>query len=143
MQLGNILATAQTPIVYRVIDFHVLGMTPDGKQSKVKAQAALGFVSEAERLESKRLAAQHRKAGDDLAEEEYYWFLLAALRDAEDPTRAFCAADAQGIAMFRASLVLDQVRWFLRQYDKFVLDEYPEMATPEQQKTLIEEAKGK
>lgn len=139
MQLGNILSTARDPVVCKPVSFWVLG-EQDGKQVRAKAEAVLAFVNESARAEALRMAAASIKPGVEPAAEEAYWFLLAALRDRDDPSRQFCP-NAE-IGTFRSALILDQVVWLKREYAIFVRDEYPELATAEQQSGLIEQATG-
>jgi len=148
MQLGNILTTASQPVVGRLISFQVLVSPPGQPQKSAKAEAMFAFVDEDARHESKRLARMYLEGkyknrpipDDELVEEEYYWFLMAALRDKEDPTRAFCPNE--DYPKFRQALILRPIRRLLMAYDAFVDDEYPELATEEQRTALAGEASG-
>lgn len=140
MQLGNILSTAAEPVATRIVEFQVLAQMPDGRQGKAIAKAALAFVSEAARQDARRSAVENLSRGGDLDEEENYWLLLAALRDADNPVAQFCPNT--DIAKFKAAIIVHQVRWLLREYRRFVEDEYPELLTPEQKKQIEDEARG-
>lgn len=149
MQLGNILAGATQPVVCKPVAFHVLGVGVDGKQVKVKAEAVFRFVDEAEREDLRRKSRAYLEDKDykgqsvpaDAAREEYLrYFLMSALRDKDDPARAFCPEGEY--SRFRAALIREQVLWLHSAYDQFVSDEYPELLTEEQQKDLSKQAAG-
>lgn len=152
MQLGNILSTAAEPVVGRVVEFRVLGTDQSGRQVSARAEALLTFVDEERREETKRFAREYLEAHDFkgsergvpfdvLSDEEIRCFIFAALRDKEMPDRQFCPNTDYG--RFRRALIVEQVRWLKLQYDKFVEDEYPELATKKQQEELLEQAVGK
>lgn len=138
MQLGNILSTATEPVVCKAVKFRVLGEDQQGRQVSTEAEAVLVFVSETARIEAEALAAHSLGPGGTLGQEKVYWFLMAALRDKDNPARRFCL-NAE-IDKFRSALIAEQVIWIKGQYDRFVQDEYPELATAEQQDELAEQA---
>lgn len=150
MQLGNILSSAREPLVCKPVKFQVLAEDERQLPVKATAEAVLAFVSEEAREESRRYAREYLEQhdykgkpipGDVLDEEEDRWFLLHALRDKDDPSRMFCTrAD---YPRFRKALIAHQKQWLFTVYAQFVRDEYPELATPRQQKELEDEAKGK
>ncbi len=149
MQLGNILRTATDPVVARPITFRVLGTDSAGKQTSAQAEAVLAFVPESLREEHKQRAREYLENGDYkgkqipidvLIEEEYRWFVLAVLRDKDDPSRPFCPASEY--PTFRSAIIMEQVAWLREQYRAFVKDEYPELATKEQQDALVGAAAG-
>lgn len=148
MQLGNILSTASDPVVGKPVKFRVLG-EKDGRQVSAQAEAVLAFVDEDKRQEHKRLAREwlesHDYKGksvpmDVLVEEEYLWFVLAALKNKDDPSQQFCLN--KDYATFRRAVVMEQVVWLKSRYDAFLRDEYPELATPQQQEDLLNQAAG-
>lgn len=150
MQLGNILSGAREPLVCKPVSFQVLHEGDQGQLLKVKAEAALAFVSEDRREESRRLAREWLAThdykdkvipADVLDEEENRWFLMLALRDKDDTSRQFCSRSDYGL--FRKAVIAAQLSYLFRVYQQFVSDEYPELATPEQQKQIEGEAKGK
>lgn len=140
MQLGNILSTATDPVVCKPVKFRVLGADSTGKPVSAQAEAVLTFVSEAARLEADALAGQSLPPGGTLGQEKTYWFLMAALRNKANPAQQFCP-NAE-IDKFRAALIGEQVIWLKGQYDRFVSDEYPELASAEQQDELLGQALG-
>jgi len=151
MQLGNILSTATQPVVAKPVRFRVLVSPPGEPQRHAVAEAVLAFVDEDARHESKRLAVLGLKSKepyrsgtpipeDELIEEEFYRFLMVALRDKDDPAQQFCPNS--DYPRFRQALILRQVRWLLGQYDAFVNEEYPELLTKDQQEALLQEAQG-
>lgn len=150
MQLGSILSSAREPLVCKPVKFQVLAEDERQLPVKATAEAVLAFVSEEAREESRRYACeyleQHDYKGkpipaDALEQEEARFFLLMALRDKDDPSRLFCPRAEY--ARLRRALIARQVTWLIETYQQFVLDEYPELATPEQQKELDDQAQGK
>lgn len=152
MQLGDILdGGAEFYPVGRPVTFHVLRQPLGGLQDKARVEAVLYFVDEPARHEAdahadKVLRADplYRDTGipsQKRTEEEYYTFLVRALRNKDNPAEPFCPlAD---YPKFRKSLVSDVVSYLLREYKRYVADEYPELATPEQVAEVVEEALGK
>lgn len=140
MNLGSILQNPSEPVVSRVVEFHVLTMTPDGTQGRAKARAALVFVSEAQRQDALRDAAANLPRGGNLEDEENYWVLMAALRDADNPVMPFVPGN--DVKMLKSALIIHQVRWLIREYKRFVDDEYPELITIDQKQDLEEQARG-
>ncbi len=148
MQLGNILTTATNPVVCKPVKFKVLGRDPEGKQVQVQAAAVFALVDEAAESESTRLAYAYLRdqkdqlgTDDDIRHVRDLWFLMAALRDSDDPQVQFCPnAD---FSKLRLALVKAQVKWLRGQYDLFQSEEYPELLTPEQKAALLEDATGK
>lgn len=150
MQLGNILSTAKSPVCCRQISFQVLGEGPDGRQVSAKAEASLAFVDEDKREEYKFKARDYLEAHeyknrpvprDVLDEEEYRWFLMAALRNKDDEAQQFCPNDQY--SLFRKALIVEQIGWLMKSYREFVKDEYGEFLTPGEQAALAEKAAGK
>lgn len=144
MKLGNILSTAAEPVATKEIKFRVLVSGPGVAQKTAQARAVWAFVDEAARLESvrKARAALEGKPHEesDLDEERTYWFLLAALRDADDPVSQFCPDS--DIQKFKSAILLPQIHRLTAEYRKFIADEYPELASPAQQAQLREQAAG-
>lgn len=151
MQLGQILEEAAVPVVGREVTFHVID-TKDGVQRQARAEAVLHFVDEPMRHEADRHADEwlrndplYKKHGivpeTKRREEEYYTFLIRALRDKDDPTKPFCSIG--DYPKFRKALVSRVVTYLLSQYQAYVADEYPELASPEQTEGLVEQALGK
>ncbi|MFO0578699.1 MAG: hypothetical protein U1A78_32250 [Polyangia bacterium] len=152
MQLGSILEAGEFHPVGREVTFHILRTSPEGKQDKARVTAVLHFVDEALRHEADRHADEwlradplYKKTGivplEKRREEEFYAFLIRALRDKDDVTQPFCPlADYY---KFRKALVSDVVSYLLRAYKAYVRDEYPETVTEQQAGELVEEALGK
>lgn len=148
MQLGNILTTASTAVVVKPVTFKVLGRDPEGKLVQATASAVFALVDEGAEAEADRAAyAYLRDQKDSLGTQEdvdhtkRLWFLMAALRDVEDPSRQFCP-NAE-FAKLRTALVKAQVDWLMDQYAAYLSDEYPEIPSDEQRRALIEAAAGK
>lgn len=149
MQLGNILSTATEPVVCKSVKFRVLGEDQQGRQTSGQAEAVFAFVNEDRREEYKRLAREWLEQGDFkgkeipidvLTEEEYRWFLMAALRDKDAPQKQFCPNGEY--EKFRKALILRQVTRLLAGYNDFVEAEYPELLTDDKQADLREQAEG-
>lgn len=152
MQLGDIFESDSVPVVGREVKFHVLKSPPGEPQRQALAEAVFWFVDEPTRHESARFADEYlrndplyKKHGiipeDRRTDEECYAFLIRALRDKDDPTRAFCPPNEY--AAFRKALIAPVVAYLMSEYKKYVADEYPELATPEQVEELVDQALGK
>lgn len=163
MQLGNILdGGAEFYPVGREVEFHVLksvletrGEDLAGERQYKTAEcvkATFRFVDEQLRHEADSHADEvlranplYRKTGiipaDKRREEEFYAFLLRALRNVDDPTEPFCPL--KDYHLFRRALVADVVTYLLREYKAYVRDEYPEILTADQAAEIVEEAAGK
>ncbi len=147
MQLGNILAGASQPIIYRSVKFRVLVSGPGLQQKSATAEAVLCFVDEEARHEADRQAllylrgkyAEQPIPPEELEDEQYYRFLSAALRDKDNPVAAFCPVE--DLCKLRSALIAKQISWLLKEYRRFVQDEYPELASPEQQQALVDQAR--
>ena len=61
-----------------------------------------------------------------LADELTLQFLVAAMRNPEDPRQAFIDSDHVGI--FRESVVGEQLVYLVREYKTMILSEFPELA---------------
>lgn len=149
MQLGNILAGATESVRSAPVKFRVLGDSPEGGQVSAQAEAIMVFVSEDAREKYRQKAREWLESHDYkgkpvpaivLDEEENRWFLMAALRDKDDPSRAFCP-EAQ-YELFRKALIAQQMTYLFRLYHEFIKAEYPELATDEQKEALLNEAAG-
>lgn len=149
MQLGNILAGAAESVRSAPVKFRVLGDSPEGGQVSAQAEAVMVFVSEDAREKYRQKAREWLDSHDYkgkpippvvLDEEESRWFLMAALRDKDDPSRAFCP-EAQ-YELFRKALIAQQVTYLYGLYRDFVKAEYPEIATDEQKAALLGAAAG-
>src|SRR5688572_13986483 len=99
MQLSGFLSGATTEVKGKPVAFKVLGTDPEGHQTQAQAEAVFALVPEGERTEYVHHAKQwldaHGYKGkeippDVLVDEQCKWFLMAALRDKDDPTRQFC-----------------------------------------------------
>lgn len=153
MQLGSILdGGVEFHAVGREVKFHILRQPIGGRQDKGLAEAVLYFVDEQSRHEADRHADEalredplYKKHGlipaDKRREEEYYAFLVRALRNKDNPAEPFCPL--QDYQKFRRAVVSDVVTHLLREYKRFVRDEYPEILTAEQAAEIAEEAAGK
>lgn len=160
MQLGDILdGGAEFYPVGREVEFHVLKHSLEAlgeerageRQHKARVKATLRFVDEQLRHEGDAQADKvlradplYRESGippQKRTEEEFYCFLIRALRNSDNPAEPFC--DLKDYAKFRRALVSEVVSYLLREYRRYVADEYPELATPEQVAEVVEEALGK
>ncbi len=170
MQLGDILdGGAEFHPVGREVEFHVLKNTYEHvsdekiaedrvvpgvvgeRQHKARVKATLRFVDEQLRHEGDRQADRFLRESplyqdgvippQKRTEEEFYCFLIRALRNSDNPAEPFC--ELKDYARFRRALVSEVVSYLLREYKRYVADEYPELATPEQVAEVVEEALGK
>lgn len=149
MQLGQILSGATESVRSSPVKFRVLGESPEGLQVSAEAEAVMVFVSEDAREKYRQKARAWLESHDYkdkpipalvLDEEESRWFLLAALRDKSDASRAFCPEGQY--ELFRKALIAQQVSHLYGLYREFVKAEYPELASEEQKHGLIEAAAG-
>lgn len=149
MQLGEILAGVTESVKSEPVKFRVLGEGPEGEQVSAQAEAVMVFVDEDKRekfrLKARAWLEAHDYKGKPvpsivLDEEESRWFLMAALRDKSDPSKAFCP-EAQ-YELFRKALIAQQVSYLYGLYREFIKNEYPELASDEQKRELVEAAAG-
>lgn len=153
MTLGDIFSEGDSiQTVGRSVEFSI---RKNGRKFRVKAE--LHPVSEKDRHEANRAALkflrtqpQFKKRDDgsepyipegELASEEAYKTIQAALRVPGNPDQAFI--DADSYVDFRAGITIDQVRWLNKEYGELIKDEYPEVVSEQQRKEIDEEAEGK
>jgi len=73
----------------------------------------------------------------ELDDEQNLRFLMAALRDKDNPVAAFCpVADVDKL---RSALIAKQISWLFRQYKRFVANEYREVLSNEELAELDKE----
>ena len=154
MNLGEILSAQDNgkALVGRPVEFQIVK-----KRVRYTVKALFFPVSEAERQQSKRDAVKYLRSlpdyqkteegilppiPDDVREEErQYRFLATALHNPENEDAKFIRNS--DYSDFRAGVVVDQINWLGRQYDKYIQDEYPEILTDSDCKDLEDEAAGK
>lgn len=141
MQLGSILSgTPGEPCATQEVEFHVMRQTAAGRK-RFKVSGLLLPVSEEDRGAARRDALAFLRTlpeyqeRDNVAppipqsvveQEATYKFLCYALHDPDNQLTKLVGA--QDYHSFRAGLVLEQIQWLNRVYDRFIEREYPEVA---------------
>lgn len=159
MNLGNILSSSVgEPCASRRIEFHLMRQTPQGRQ-RYRVEAVLFPVSEADRQAARRDAVAFLRTLPEYREQEgldhvprvplipqavidneaLIKFLAYALHDVDNPIVKF--VDSQSYGRFRDGITVEQLAWLNRTYERFIEDEYPELAPD--MADLEEQALGK
>lgn len=154
MNLGNILSSsAGEPCATRQVEFHLMRQTAQGRQ-RYRVQALMLPVSEADRQAARRDAVAYLRTLPEYREkdgqlpllpqavvdnEALLKFLTSALHDLDNPIVKF--VDSQSYGRFRDGITVEQLAWLHRTYEKFIEDEYPELAPD--MPALEEQALGK
>lgn len=154
MNLGEILSSQESgkALVGRLVTFQVVR-----KRIRHSVTAMFFPVGEAERQQTKRDAVKFLRTlpdyqkdedgtlpvipADVLSEERQYKFLAAALHNPDNPDAKFILN--KDYATFREGVVVDQINWLGREYDRYIRDEYPEVLTEKDRKDLEDEATEK
>lgn len=141
MQLGNILSSSPgEPCAIKEVEFHVMRMTAQGRQ-RHRVKAALLPVSEADRQAARKDALLYLRTLPEYAEREGYAPPIPPnVLDNEALLKFLCYAlhvsgsslvrlvSASDYLAFRSGVVLEQILWLNKTYEKFIDDEYPELA---------------
>jgi hypothetical protein len=148
MNLSDFFSTAAraVPAPTRAVTFKVIGSGPGSTRIVVDAKAELAFVDEDDRLKALRSASDYIKKTYDgepdrgrRFDEEIYFVLLLALRDADDINAPFASTALQ----LRNALVLPEALRLWDAYQRFLREEFPEEISAEEMAELVEEAKKK
>lgn len=150
MQLGDIFAGGKSPGVYRAPTKHVklkLVQDIDGVLHVADAPAVLRFVPEDE-AEECRIAAEKELRqqfpdgnipSDLLADSKAFHILQRALRDADDPRRAFALSVRELKSAMQQRVGVET--WTI--YQIWVAEEFPEQVDDETFEELVEAASKK
>lgn len=146
MQLGDFLKDApEAPV--EPVTFRILHKSDRGAQTTVEVRAVLAFVDAYEtteaRREAKRASALATKDGAapplDFEDEVFYHLLLRALRDPDDPRRAFVAG-INPLAQLKKAVTPNVAGALVRAYNAFVEREFPTTVSDREREALRAEA---
>ncbi len=147
MQLGDFLSTAGSvpPAPVEPVNFNVLHEDQGGERRKIPVNAILVCITEKVRQKCLREALAHlRKEYPQgipparLEEEERYQILAEALRDADDPRKAFSS-----VVQLRNALVSSETAEVWAAFTVFMDREFPPSISSEEFAQLVEDAKKK
>ncbi len=147
MNLGDFLTNASSipPAPQEPVEFVILHTDQMGETRKIPVNASLACMTEKTRAKCLREALVHcRKEYPDgipstrLEEEEQIQMLSEALRDADDPRKAF-----SGATQLRSVLTTHERTEIWARYESFMAREFPASVTAEEFQKLVEDASKK
>lgn len=141
MQLGTILSGSPgEPCATKEVEFHLMRDSAQGRQ-RYRVKAVMLPVSEADRQAARRDAVSYLRTLPAYRESEgvsppipqgvveneaVLKFLAYALHDIDNPLAKFVGSN--DYHSFRSGLTVEQVLWLNKVYEKYIDDEYPELA---------------
>lgn len=150
MKLGELFNQVQgEPVIGKTVDFRLIKTTTEGQES-YKIKGIFRILTELDRRDA------HRRAEESLLEEykdskfsitsdvrlfeEKVWELVLCLYDPEDPRKRILDKD---VTLFKKGLTIPMLNYLVREYEKFSMDEYPELITAEEYADLEGQAEKK
>jgi hypothetical protein len=149
MNLGDFLSNASSspPLPAEPVSFTALHVNVTGDTLKVPVNAVLVCISEKERQECLRRALVHCRKEypsadgippERLAEEERFQMLAEALRDADDPRKAFAH-----VLQLRSVISPHEVTKLWQTLEAFMQREFPPIIDAAEFEKLVQDAKKK
>lgn len=145
MQLGKIFSETQgEPLIGKEVEFRLIKTMAEG-QSIYKIKGVFHILTEEDRRRAITAAQDSLNAEytnqyppqDIRMIEEKIWMMAYCIYDPEDQRRRLFPND---VALFKKGITLPVLDYLVREYEKFVIDEYPEIVSADQFEDLASQA---
>lgn len=150
MKLGEIFNQIEgEPVIGKEVEFRLIKTTTEGQES-YKIKGIFRILTELDRRDAQKRAEEalleeykdnkFSITSDVRLFEQKIWELVLSIYDPEDTRKRILDKD---VTLFKKGLTIPMLNHLIKQYEKFVIDEYPELITAEEYADLEEQAAKK